>query len=81
MVQPIPLSALPCGKGAVVHRLETTGSMRRRLLDIGLTPGSRVRALFQSCSGDPTAYEICGSVIALRREDAATVLVRVSDKP
>ncbi len=70
------LSKLECGIPAFVHSLNTQGPMRRRLMDIGLTPGSAVEALFRSCVGDPTAYLISGAVIALRREDASTVLVK-----
>lgn len=69
------LSKLERGIPAFVWAVNTQGAMRRRLMDIGLTPGSPVQALFRSCCGDPVAYMIGGAVIALRREDAATVLV------
>lgn len=69
------LSSLKCGSGAVVRELNTSGAMRRRLLDMGFTPGSTVRALFRSCSGEPVAYLIHDTVIALRKEDAQSVLV------
>ena len=69
------LNILPRGSAAIVSGLTTDGAMRRRLMDIGLTPGARVEALYRSCSGDPTAYLIRGAVIALRSEDARTVVV------
>jgi ferrous iron transport protein A len=69
------LSALGQGEAATISSLETVGAMRRRLMDIGLTPGSVVRSLFRSSCGDPTAYLIQGAVIALRREDADTVII------
>lgn len=69
------LSGLKCGSGAVVSALCTQGAMRRRLLDMGFAPGARVLPLFRSCSGDPVAYLIHDTVIALRREDARTVLI------
>ena len=72
----ITLDRLERGIPAVVDALRTQGAMRRRLMDIGLTPGTEVCALYRSCSGDPTAYGFRGAVIALRREDAKTVLVR-----
>lgn len=71
----ITLSTLGCGRQAQVSKLLTAGAMRRRLMDIGLTPGETVRCLFTACRGDPTAYWIRGAVIALRKEDADTVLV------
>jgi len=49
--------------------------MRRRLMDIGLVEGTQVMCVQQAPSGDPVAYGIRGAVIALRREDAAGVLL------
>ena len=71
------LNTLPQGCAAVVSAVATPGAMRRRLLDIGLTPGTRVEALYRSCIGDPTAYLVRGSVIALRSADARTIFVTV----
>ena len=65
-----PEGALVCVKG-----LLATGSMRRRLQDIGLVEGTRVECLQKSPSGDPVAYLIRGAVIALRSEDAGKILV------
>ena len=42
-------------------------------MDLGFTPGAGVRCLFAAPSGDPRAYMVRGSVIALRRADAALV--------
>lgn len=47
----------------------------RRLGDLGLIEGSRVKCLFRSPLGDPTAYEIKGAVIALRQRDARSIVV------
>lgn len=74
-VPELTLCALDAGCEARVVRLLTAGAMRRRLMDIGLLPGETVRCLFSARSGDPTAYWIRGAVIALRKEDAETVLV------
>ena len=73
----LTLCALGAGREARVIRLLTAGAMRRRLLDLGLTPGETVRCLFAARTGDPTAYWIRGAVIALRKEDAQTVLVEL----
>lgn len=69
------LSDLAPGQGAVVRALQTRGELRRRLLDLGLIPGTRVTCLGQSPAGDPAAYRIRGAVIALRRVDGAKILV------
>ena len=70
------LSALARGERGAVCRLTATGAMRRRLMDIGLTPGTPVEVLFRACFGDPTAYLVRGTVVALRREDAERIYVR-----
>ncbi len=63
------------GERAVVTALCSTGSMRRRLLDIGLIGGTEVECLGRSPGGDPAAYIIRGAVIAIRDEDSAAVLI------
>ncbi|HCA29202.1 MAG TPA: ferrous iron transport protein A [Ruminococcaceae bacterium] len=69
------LSDLKNGQIAKVRKLLTTGSMRRRLQDIGLIEGTEVECVQKSPSGDPIAYLIRGAVIALRSEDSSKVLV------
>ena len=69
-----PLAELHEGECARVTELLVQNGMRRRLLDIGLTPGTRVDCELKSPSGDPAAYRIRGALIALRRRDAALVL-------
>ena len=64
------------GDSCVVSELTTAGSMRRRLLDIGLVKNTPVYCIGKSPGGDPAAYLICGAVIAIRAVDAATVLVK-----
>ena len=63
------------GESGMVHRLLLSGSMRRRLLDIGLVEGTEVECLGRSPGGDPSAYLIRGAVIAVRAEDARKVLI------
>jgi ferrous iron transport protein A len=69
------LSDLKNGQIAKVKKLLSTGSMRRRLQDIGLIEGTEVECLQRSPGGDPIAYLIRGAVIALRSEDSSKVLV------
>lgn len=71
------LACLPLGGACTVTAVEADGILRRRMLDLGLVPGTRVEALHKSPSGNPVAYFIRGSVIALRLEDAQKVRVRL----
>lgn len=63
------------GTTARVTVLTAEGGIRRRLRDIGLIEGTRVRCLNRGPSGDPVAYLIRGAVIALRREDSSSVMI------
>lgn len=67
------LSSLPTGGGATIDTLLTKDPLRRRLFDLGFTPGAHVRCLFAAPGGDPRAYLIRDTVIALRNADAKTI--------
>ncbi|MGI6622103.1 MAG: ferrous iron transport protein A [Clostridiaceae bacterium] len=69
------LKDLNQGQKARVKSLLSTGSIRRRLQDIGLIEGTEVECLQKSPAGDPVAYLIRGAVIALRSEDSSNILV------
>jgi DtxR family Mn-dependent transcriptional regulator len=71
------LSALRPGQTARVLGLDQglQGFTRRRLLDLGLTPGAPITAELPSLFRDPVAYRVRGALIALRREQADQVLI------
>ncbi len=71
----IPLDRLRDGCFAMVTELTAKGPARRRLLDLGLVPGTKVEVIRRSPLGDPIAFNIRGAVIAFRKEDAGQVLV------
>ena len=71
----IPLSRLPLGKTAPVRSLSAGEPLKGRLLDLGFVPDSPVTPLYAAPLGDPRAYLVCDTVIALRQKDAATVAV------
>jgi len=70
------LGEVGVGREVQVVRSEAEGIVGRRLLDLGLVPGTTVRVLRVSPLGDPKAYLIRGAVIALRDTDARQVLVK-----
>ncbi|MBP3283878.1 MAG: ferrous iron transport protein A [Clostridia bacterium] len=71
------LNELPLGYSGKVQELHTYGPERRRMLDLGLIKNTPVQPLFQSPFGDPIAYLIRGTVIALRNEDAKKILIYI----
>ena len=46
------------------------GQQRRRLMDLGIVPGTEIEAEMKSIGGDPVAYRIRGASIALRKNQA-----------
>lgn len=73
----IPLHLLPAGSVGRVKELTAHDSLRRRMLDLGLINDTLVESIRKSPSGDPTAYQIRGAVIALRSEEAANISVEL----
>ncbi|HAW70162.1 MAG TPA: ferrous iron transport protein A [Firmicutes bacterium] len=69
------LELLPVGCFGRVLKIIGAGINVRRLMDLGLIPGTIVESIRRSPSGDPTAYGIRGAVIALRAEESHLVLV------
>jgi len=74
----VPLDQLPEGRPAEVVEIdpEFRGLARRRLLDLGLTPSATVTAELTTPFGDPRAYRVRGTLVALRRDQARHVWVR-----
>ena len=70
------LAEMNQGDSAIVFELASNGSIRRRLQDIGLIPGTRVECVRRSPLGDPVAFLIRGSVIALRCEDSSNIHIQ-----
>lgn len=68
------LNQLKPGEEAVVTGIS---GENRRLRDLGLIEGTKVKCVLKSPLGDPAAYKIRGAVIAIRREDAADIKVVV----
>lgn len=51
-------------------------AMADRLKELGFTVGTSAKCLYRSFAGDPAAYSVKGTVIALRGDDAASILIR-----
>ncbi len=75
MAVSLALNDMAIGESAKITGILTIGKNRRRLLDLGLIPGSIVTVIRRSPSGNPTAYLIKGALIALRNEDASQIIV------
>jgi DtxR family Mn-dependent transcriptional regulator len=72
-----PLGALQPGEEGRIISISRRcrGPERRRLMDLGILPGTMIRAEVTSPTGDPTAYRVRDALIALRAEQAQLILV------
>jgi ferrous iron transport protein A len=73
----VPMSDLRRGQRGEVLALTAYGNIRRRLLDLGLVPGTVIERLMTSPIGDPICFRVRGAMIALRCEDANMITVTI----
>jgi DtxR family Mn-dependent transcriptional regulator len=77
-VPPQSLSSLKTGDQAEVLGISRAcrGAQRRRLMDLGIVPGTVISMAMASAGGDPKAYNIRGAMIALREDQAEFVYIQ-----
>ena len=73
------LDKVPTGDFATIIAVDTHLSLKQRLYDIGFVPNTKIKVIHQSPSGNPRAYLVRGTVIALRNCDAQRISVRVDN--
>ncbi len=69
------LAGVLLGRSATVTAVAGPRAFRRRLLEMGLVPGTRVRIVTVAPLGDPLQIEIRGGQWSLRRAEAAQIEV------
>ena len=69
------LDQLPVGKTATILGVGGQGALRRRLLDMGLTPRTKVTLRKTAPFGDPLELFLRGYSLTLRKEEAAKITV------
>ena len=74
------LAHLPAGAHARVLAVTGTGAVARRLMEMGIVPGARIRMIKSAPLGDPLEVRVRGYHLAVRRAEAQTITVVTSDK-
>ena len=69
------LSQLTLSETGRIIALDETTAKQQRWLELGFLPGRSVTAVLRSPLGDPTAYQVLGTVIALRQSDAEHIFI------
>lgn len=73
------LDDLPLNHKGIIIELNCNSSIKRRLLDLGLVPGTYITPVFTSPFGEPTAFEFRNTIISIRKDDC--IFIKVKDVP
>lgn len=71
------LNQLPLNKSGKINKIECGEGIKRRLLDMGLVKGTEIMPILISPSGDPRAFLVRGTIIAIRKEDAKNIKINI----
>ena len=67
------LASLHPGQQGWISDIHAEEDIGQRLRDMGLVEGSRIECAYRSPFGDPTAYFVTGTLIAIRTRDAENI--------
>lgn len=73
------LNTIEPGQHVIVEAIDGVGAFRRRLMELGVLPGTAIVRTGQAPFGDPLTFRVRGAVLCLRRREAATVRVTDSE--
>ena len=74
------LDEFKIGETGLIKKVEGEGRLRRRLFDMGVTPGATVYLRKKAPLGDPIEITIRGYELTLRKTEAQLVILEVEDK-
>ena len=74
------LNKLEAGESALVTRIGGEGALRQHFLDMGLTPGTKVKVIKFAPMGDPMEVKVRGYGLTLRLDDASKIEVEISSE-
>lgn len=71
----VNLKSLSDGKTGIVEKIELTGATKRRLIEMGITPGTKITVLKRAPLGDPIEILLRGYSLTIRGTDAERIQV------
>ncbi len=74
------LKDIRCGSAATVIKLNGEGALRRRIMDMGITKGTKLSVVKVAPLGDPIEISVRGYSLSLRKEDAALIEVSAENE-
>lgn len=76
----ITLNNIKAGSSAIVTGIALTGPLKRRLIDMGITPGVKIKIKKFAPLGDPIEIELRGYELSIRRSEAKNIFVKPCGK-
>lgn len=73
------LDKLKIGKKCIISRVNGEGKIRRRLFDMGVTPGAKVEMIKKAPLGDPLEISIREYELTLRKDEAQLIEITISE--
>lgn len=64
---------IPVGSSCTVKALTGTGAVKRRIMDMGLTKGAKVKVVKVAPLGDPIQVNVRGYELSIRKDEAEKV--------
>ena len=75
----ILLSNMKIGQKGIVKNLKVEGLIKRRLFDMGITPGADIIMVKRAPLGDPIEITIRGYQLSLRKSEAINIIIEVNN--
>jgi Fe2+ transport system protein FeoA len=69
------LAEIPLGRSVTVRKVTGARAFRRRLLEMGLVPGTEVKIVTVAPFGDPLRIAVRGGEWSIRKIEAAQIMV------
>ncbi len=70
------INDLSVGESALILSINCEGAMKRRLIDMGITPGVKVTLYKIAPLGDPLELKLRGYMLSIRRSEAKNIFVK-----
>lgn len=70
------LRELKPGEEGIVASIGVSGPLKRRIMDMGVTPGTTIKVIKVAPLGDPIEVNIRGYELSLRKDEAAQIVVK-----
>ena len=72
----LTLNDIKAGSSATVTKIGSLGSLKRRLIDMGITPGVKITVRKVAPLGDPIEIRLRGYELSIRRSEAINIAVK-----